>query len=309
VVHLTMIVIWVYIMAKANSLKETLGENTKITALKSEMDKIAADTAALKAGFAGRKRQSAATKEKMASSIKKAWAVLKNDSFRENAALEDKIKGELDVILADYKKKEKALDRKVADAKRQVTLKTNKAESNLTAELNKLKKLEGEIDATKTSIKGIYGKIKRILPESSKVKTLTDAELDSQVDKHLSQIFQQLIEKTGFEIAAEAKATIQSYSGDVDKVAAVVSKEKDALKKEEDKAIAELQVKFDAAKAELLKSQEQKKKQIAVMQKEYEAYIESEAKVLEKLKVKLDSDVAANNEKLEKVKLKMKKYQ
>jgi len=296
-------------MVKANSLKESLGDNTRITALKSEIDKIEADTAALKAGFAGRKRQSSATKEKMASSIKKAWAVLKNDSFRENAELEDKIKGELDVIRADYKKKEKALDRKVADAKRQVTLKTNKAESHLTSELNKLKKLEDEIETTKTSIKGIYGKIKRTLPSSSKVKTLSEADLDTQVDKHLSQIFQQLIEKVGYEIAADTKATIQSFSGDVDKVAAVVSNEKDALRKEENKAIAELQVKFDAAKAELLKSREQKKKQIAVMQKEYEAYIESEMKVIEKLKANLERDVATNNEKIEKIKLKMKKYQ
>lgn len=296
-------------MAKADSLKETLGENTKITALKSEREKIEAEIAALKAGFAGRKRQFTVTKEKMSSNIKKAWAVLKNDSFRENAALEDKIKEKLDAVRAEFRKQKKSLDKKVSEAKRQVTLKTNKAESTLTSDLNKLKKLEGEIEATKTSIKTIYGKIKQTLPASSKVKTLSDADLDAQVDKHLAQIFQQLIEKAGFEVAADAKEKIDSLSGEVDKVATVVSKEKDALDKEEDKAIAELQKEYDEARAAALKSQEQKKKQITVMQKEYEDYIESETKVIEKLKANLDRDVAANQEKIEKINQKLKKYQ
>ena len=294
-------------MAKT-TLKDTIGENAKVTAVNAAIGKARSEIASLQAEFAGREKQFAATKDKMSSEITKAWAVLELDAKDEVAALEDKAKEAMDAVGKDFAKREKDLAKTVSEARRQVTLKTKKAESDLSSQLNELKKYEGSVAKIGDEMKDVYHKITSLLPETSKIRRLSDEDLDSQVAKSLSQIFSPLIEKCGFELVAEAKKSLDEISSLVPSAEASIAKDKALLAKERSKEEAKVQASFDAERTAQEKSVEQRKKQIALMQKEYEKYLESETRTMESLRAKLEKEVSAIEAKIEKLELKKEKY-
>ena len=294
-------------MAKT-TLKDTIGENAKVTAVNAAIGKARSEIASLQAEFAGREKQFAATKDKMSSEITKAWAVLELDAKDEVAELEDKAKEAMDAVGKDFAKREKDLAKTVSEARRQVTLKTKKAESDLSSQLNELKKYEGSVAKIGDEMKDVYHKITSLLPETSKIRRLSDEDLDSHVAKSLSQIFSPLIEKCGFELVAESKKSLDEISSLVPSAEASIAKDKALLAKERSKEEAKVQASFDAERTAQEKSVEQRKKQIALMQKEYEKYLESETRTMESLRAKLEKEVSAIEAKIEKLELKKEKY-
>ena len=294
-------------MAK-RTLKETIGENAKVTAVNAAIEKARSSIASLEAEYRGREKQFAATKDKMSSEITKAWAVLELDAKEEVSALEDQAKASLDAVGKEFAKREKQLEKTVSEAKRQVTLRMKKAESELSSQLNELKKHEGSVEKIGSSMKDLYHTIASLLPASSKVRVLSDDDLNAQVDKSLAQIFGSLIEKSGFELVAASKKSQEEISNLVPAAEAAIAKDKALLAKERAKEEAKVQASFDAERVNQEKSVEERKKQISLMQKEYEKYIESETRTLSSLKAKLEKEVSLIEAKIEKLEQKKAKY-